>query len=61
MTTVVLRTKIGKPDYKIPDHAKYITSQEFKKLTTENLAERLKEANLGSKNDFDNKLISFNT
>ena len=51
---------------KIPDHKKYITTQEFNKLATENF-ERLKQANLASKNDiscsvkktdFDAKLIN---
>ena len=47
------------------DHDKYITTQEFKKLTSENFTSRLKQASLGSKNNianfakktnFDNKL-----
>ena len=47
------------------DHDKYITTQEFNKLTSENLTARLKQANLASKGDivnfvkktdFDNKL-----
>ena len=29
---------------KIPDNSKYITTQEFKKLTAENFAARLKKA-----------------
>ena len=41
----------------IPDHAKYITTQEFNKLTRENFAARLTQANLVSKTDFNNKLI----
>ena len=32
-------------------HDKYITTQEFNKLTVENFAARLKQANLASKND----------
>ena len=40
----------------ISDH----TTQEFNKLTAENFAARLKQANIVSKTDFDNKLISFN-
>ena len=59
MTTTVLNTKINEFENKIPDHAKFITTQEFKKLTTENFAARLKQANLVSKTDFNNKLISF--
>ena len=50
------------------DHAKYITTQEFYKLTSENFAVRLAQANLSSKNDaasflkmadFDDKLKHF--
>ena len=41
------------------DHVKYITTQDFSKLTTEILKERLKQANLVSKTDFDNKVINF--
>ena len=36
------------------DHDKYITTSEFNKLTTENLAVRLLQANLASKSDFGN-------
>ena len=36
------------------DHTKYITTQEFNKLTSDNLTARLKQANLGIKNDFAN-------
>ena len=60
VTTTVLNTKNGEIENKIPDHAKYIATQEFKKLTVENFAARLKQANLVSKTDFDNKLISSN-
>ena len=56
VTTTVLNTKISEVENKILDH----TTQEFNKLTTENFKERLKQANLVSKTDFDNKLISFN-
>ena len=45
---------------KIPDHAKYITTPEFNKLTAEHFAARLKQVNLVTKTDFDNKLTSFN-
>ena len=45
---------------KIPDHTNYITTQEFNKLTTENFAAWLKQANLVSQTDCDNKPISFN-
>ena len=59
VTTTVLNTKIGQLK-NIPDQVKYVTTQEFNKLTAENFAARLKQANLVSKTDFDNKLISFN-
>ena len=45
---------------RIPDHAKYITTPEINRLTAENLAGRLKQANLVTETDFDNKLTSFN-
>ena len=60
MTATVLNTKISEVENKIPDHAKYITNQEFNKLMAENFAARLKQANLVNKIDFDNKLTSFN-
>ena len=74
VNTTVLNTKISEVENKIPDasslvtitalkvpgHAKYIASQEFDKLTAENFAARLKQGNLVSKTNFDNKLISFN-
>ena len=41
-------------------HDKYITTQEFNKLTAQNFAARLKQANLLTKTDFDDKLKSFN-
>ena len=36
---------------KIPDHSKYITAQEFDKLTAENFTARLKKENLAAKDD----------
>ena len=72
---------VKKPDYNtkrnerektITDHdhsKKYITTPEFNKLTAENVAARLKQANLASerdsanflnRTDVDNKLLSFN-
>ena len=59
MTTTVLNTKIEEVENKIPNHAKYITTQKFNNLTTENFAQILKQADLVSKNVFDNKQISF--
>ena len=54
-----MNTKISKVDNKIPDSSKYIITQEFNKWMVKNFAARLKQANLVSKTDFDNKL-SFN-
>ena len=51
------------------DHCKYITAQEFNKLTVENFIARLGKSNLANKNDianfvkktnFDNKLKNLN-
>ena len=42
------------------NHDKYITTTEFPKLTAENFAARLKQANLVTKIDFDEKLKSLN-
>ena len=60
VTTAVLNTRIGELEIKIPDSTKYITNQKFHKLTAENFAASLKQADLVNKTDFDNKLISFN-
>ena len=56
MTATVLNTKISKAENEIPNNFKYITTQEFNKLTVENLAARIKKADLVNKTDFDNKL-----
>ena len=50
--------KINDIKNKITDHShdKYITTQELKKLTAENFPARLKQANLVTKTDFDDKL-----
>ena len=60
LITITVLNANGKIENKIPDHARYITTQEFNKLTAENFAAILKQANLVSKTDFDNKLIGFN-
>ena len=60
VTTTVINTEVGEADTKIPDHAKYITTQEFNNLNTENFAARLKQDNLMSKTDFNNKLTKVN-
>ena len=59
MTTTVLNTKINEVENKIPNHDKYITTPEFSNLTAENFTAKLKQANLVTKTDFDNKLTSF--
>ena len=41
-TTTVFNAKISEVLNEIPVHNKYITGQEFNKLTTENIAARLK-------------------
>ena len=51
VTTTVLNTKISEVENKTPNHDKYITTPEFNKLTAENFAARLAQANLASKND----------
>ena len=56
VTKTVLNTKLREVQNKIPYHAKYITTQEFNKVTAENFAARLKQGDLVSKADFDNKL-----
>ena len=60
VTPTVLNTKISEVENKIPDHDKYITTPEFNKLTAEHFAARLKQADLGNKTDFNNKVTSFN-
>ena len=40
------------------DHDKYITTQEFNKLTSENFTARLKQADLASKSDIANFIKS---
>ena len=44
-------TKIDKIEKKIPDHDKYITTQEVNKLTADNFTKRFKQADLSSKTD----------
>ena len=60
VTTTVLNTKINEVENKIPDHVKYIITQEFNRLTAASFAARLKEADLVNKADFDYKLTTFN-
>ena len=60
VTNTVLNTEISEIENKIPDNSKYIITQEFNKLTEENFDVRLKQADLVSEIDFDDKLTSFN-
>ena len=55
-------TKVNDIEKKIDDHSHdiYITTPEFNKLTAENFAARLAQANLMTKTDFDAKLSSLN-
>ena len=57
-------TKINETENKITHHNHdiyiYITTPEFNKLTSENFATRIKQANFVTKTEFDNKLTSFN-
>ena len=55
VTKTNYNTKISEIENKIIDHnhGKYITTQEFNRLTTENVKARLKEADLVTKTDFD--------
>ena len=59
MTTTVLHAEISEVENKILDHAKNITTWKLNNLTAENFAARLKQADLISKIDFDNKIIRF--
>ena len=59
VTAAVLNTKISEVKNEFPNHDKYITTPEFNKLTAENFTARLKQANLGTKTNFDKKLTSF--
>ena len=59
VTATVLNTIISEVENKIPDNSKHITIQEFNKLMAENLAARLKQANVFDQTGFDNKLTSF--
>ena len=53
-------TKINGIEKKFTDHShnKYIISPEFNKLTAENFAARLAQANFVTKTDFENRLIN---
>ena len=55
-------TKISETEKQITDHNrdKYITTPQINKLTAENFASRLSQANLVTKTNSDTKLISLN-
>ena len=57
MTTSVLNTNISEIENKMPENSKNNTTQEFDKLETENLAARLKQADLVNKIDFDKPIL----
>ena len=56
-----MTTTVCEVENKIPDYIKYIITEKFDELNAESFSAILKQANLVSKTDFDNKLISFNT
>ena len=60
MTSTVHNTRIVEVENKVHNQGAYITTQEFNKLTAGNFKERIKQAYLVSKNDFGNKITSFN-
>ena len=60
VTMTVLNTKISEVKKKIPDNSKYTTTPEFNKLTAESFEQRLKQADLVNKTNFDNKLPNLN-
>ena len=60
VTKTVLNTKISEVENKIPDNSKYVTTDDFNKLTAEGFAAKLKQADSVNKTDFDNELTSFN-
>ena len=54
ITNLATTTVLTAFENKVPDRSKYITSPECNKLTAENFAARLAQANLVSKNDIAN-------
>ena len=55
----LLNKWISEVENKYPDHSKYITPQEFNKLTAETFGARYQQDDLVNKTAFDNKLTSF--
>ena len=60
VTTTVLNTKSNEVEYKISSNPKYITTQEFNKVTAEKFVAILKQRNLVNKTYYDSKLTSSN-
>ena len=58
VTETVLNTKTNEVENKVPNNSEYITTQEFSKFTAQDFASKLKQANLVSKIDLDNKLTN---
>ena len=54
ITNLAITTALTTVENKIPDHSKYITTQEFNKLTVEHFAARLAQENLASEKDIVN-------
>ena len=58
VTETVLNIKTNEVENKIHNNSQYIITQEFSKFTAEDFASKLKQANLVSKIDLDNKLTN---
>ena len=56
ITNLATTTALTAVENEIPGHSKYITTPELNMLTAENIAARLAQANLASKNDIANFL-----
>ena len=54
-----MHTKVSEIEYEIRYNAEYVTTQEFTKLTAENLAARLKQVDVVNETDFNNTLTTF--
>ena len=54
ITNLATTTALTALENKIPDHSKYVATPEFNRLTVENFATGLAQANLASKNDIAN-------
>ena len=54
LTNLATNTALNAIETKIPDNSKYTTTPEFNKLTAENVALRVAQSELASKNDIAN-------